>query len=307
MLEVDAIIVGGGPAGLSAAIYLARFNRSVVVIDHGEGRSTSSEVNENYLGFPEGIASTELRQLGRRQAERFGTGFIDAFVDSIQREGDGFVVNGVAPAARGRTLILATGVTDILPQFENEDARDYWGTSLYWCITCDGYKARGASVMVVGNDDSAATTCLQFLEFTDKLTFVSNQPEGRCAVSDEQRDALRAAGVDFYEGRLKRVDGTGGRMRAVELEDGRRIELEFLFNQQGAVPNSDLARALGVPIDESGYVTVDAEQRTSVRRVYAAGDLTKAYAHQVATAAHEGATAAISANYDLYSPEQREH
>jgi len=302
----DCVIVGGGPAGISAAIYLARFNRSVIVCDHGDGRWTTREINENYLGFPDGIAAMQLRELGRRQAERFGAAFADLFVQDVQRGEGAFTVRGDNGEACGRTIILATGVQDILPEFDNADAREYFGMSLFWCITCDGYKTRGARVAIVGNDDGAATTALQFLNFTDQIALITNAPHGACRINVRKRAGLEAAGIPLYEGTITTIEGSGGRMSAVDLDDGRRVELDFMFNQQGARPNAALARQLGIVCDPQGYVRVDNEQRTNVPFVYAAGDLTKEFAHQIVTAAHEGATAGTTANYDLYRPDQRE-
>ena len=302
----DCVIVGGGPAGLAAAIYVARYNRSVVVADHGKGRSTSHETNDNYLGFPEGVKSTELRERGERQAARFGTHFAECKIEHIAKDGDVFVARADGDELRGRTLILATGVMDILPECEGQDVRDFFGKSLFWCITCDGYKVRGGRVAVVGGTDEAATTCLQFLNFTDRLTLITNRPPGKAEISDEKRGHLRANGIPVIEAGVQRLEGDDGCLRAAMLDNGRAVEMDYMFNQQGARPNSLLAREIGVAVDEAGYVKTDNEQRTNVRLVYAAGDVTKPFAHQVVTAAHEGATAGQAANYDLYRPDQRE-
>jgi thioredoxin reductase (NADPH) len=302
----DCVVVGGGPAGLSAAIYVARYNRTVVVADHSEGRWTTPEVNDNYLGFPDGIASRALREHGRRQAARFGAVFVQCKVEGVSREDGVFVATGGATELRGRTLILATGVRDCLPEFDNADPREYFGKSLFWCITCDGYKVRGARVAVVGSTDSAATTALQFLNFTDQLCMITDRRPGEDEISARKRADLDAAGIALYESGVSCIIGDEGRMRAVTLDDGRGVDLDFMFSQQGSRPNSSLARSLGVTCGDSGYVLTDNEQRTNVSHVYAAGDVTKAFAHQVVTAAHEGATAGQAANYDLYRPEQRE-
>ncbi len=306
METYDCVIVGGGPAGLSAAIYLARYHRSVMVTDHGEGRSTTHEINENYLGFPDGVASKELRALGKQQAERFGARFTDCKIEEVRSEDGHFRTLGEGHDLRGRTIIFAMGVKDKLPEFDNKDAQDYFGKSLFWCITCDGHKVQGARVAIVGASDEAATTCLQFLNFTDKLTMITNRPDGKAEFSDRKRQQLAEAGIPLLEGTIGPLRGSDGMMTAVELDDGRGIELDFMFNQQGARPNSLLAKSLGVAMDDAGYIKVDTEQHTNVERVYAAGDVTREFAHQVVTAAHEGATAAQSANYDLYRPEQRE-
>jgi thioredoxin reductase (NADPH) len=205
----------------------------------------------------------------------------------------------------GRTLIFATGVRDYLPEFENEDVNNFFGKSLFWCITCDGHKVRGKPVVVVGQDDEAATTTLQFLNFTPQLTMLTNRRQGEHRISEKKEAQLAGAGIPLVEGRLKKVYGDDGFMEEVELDDGRRIATEFMFSQQGARPNTLLARPLGLDMNAEGYIKVDEEQRTNVPMFFAAGDVTREYAHQVVTAAHEGSTAACTANYELYRPEQR--
>jgi thioredoxin reductase (NADPH) len=301
----DCVIVGGGPAGLSAAIYLARYNRSVVVADHGSGRSTTHETNENYLGFPDGIKSTDLRDLGKRQAMRFGAEFVDCKIEEIVRLEDGFRASCDGIDLNGRTLILATGVRDYLPEFENRDVNEFFGKSLFWCITCDGHKVRDSRVIVIGRDDEAATTTLQFLNFTRQLTLVTNRRTGDHEISNEKQRHLADAGIPLIEDEVSKVYGREGFMNAIQLDGGQRLEVEYMFSHQGARPNTLLAKPLGVDLDEIGYIKVDAEQRTNVPMIFAAGDVTREYAHQVVTAAHEGSTAACSANYELYRPDQR--
>lgn len=297
----DCAIVGGGPAGLSAAIYVARYNRSAVVIDAGEGRSTTHEHNENYLGFPDGIAQRELRRLGQRQAARFGAEFLAATVHAAHARGAAFVLrhdgNGGTGELRARTVILATGVVDEFPDIP--DIEDYVGRCVFWCITCDGYKSRGKHVVVVGDTDEASATCLQFAAFTDRLTLATNVARGKARLSEKQRARLQRAGVRLIEGRVSGVEGDGKQIRRLCCDGGGSTELDMIFSQLGSHPNTALAGQLGVTLD-NGYVKTDHEQRTSVERVFAAGDVTRVFAHQVVTAAHEGATAAITANYELY-------
>lgn len=298
----DCAIVGGGPAGLSAAIYVARYNRTALVVDFGEGRSTSHETNENYLGFPDGVTARDLRELGQKQASRFGVRFLESKVDQIDRDGDEFLLLCDEREVRARTVILATGVVDIFPDFP--DVEGYVGKSLFWCITCDGYKARGKRVAVVGKDDEAATTCMQFLNFTDRLTFITNCTQDGCKLTSKGRGRLERAGIPIFESPIADVNGADGVLRAIRLEDGQCVETDMMFNQQGCRPNSQLAASLGAETEEE-YIKVDEEQRTNIPRLFAAGDVTKMLSHQIVTAAHEGATAGETANYELYRPEQR--
>jgi thioredoxin reductase (NADPH) len=299
----DTIIIGGGPAGLSAAIYLSRYNRSVLALDRGDGRWNTHEHNENYLGFPDGIDTRELRKRGVKQAEKFGAHIQTDVVTEVRKESETFTVTTPNTTHTARSLIIATGVKDLQPTVPNW--HEYWGKSLFWCITCDGYKTRGKKVTVIGNSNDAATTCLQFLNFTQHLTYITNCVNGTCSINKENIDNLKKHNINFIEGYIENLKGTDGQIQEIELEDGTRIETDYMINQQGNSPNSQLAISLGVQTDPPGYILVNEHQKTNIPHLYAAGDVTKIFSHQVATAVHEGATAAESANYDLYESFQK--
>jgi len=300
----DSIIIGGGPAGLSAAIYLGRFNRECIVIDAGHGRTWTHEVNDNYLGYPDGISSKVLRALGEQQARRFNAEFNHDRITSVSCEGEIFALKGAEDSYKSRTLILATGVKDVYPE-AIESIADYIGRSLYWCITCDGYKVRDKNVMIVGDSDDAASTAMQFLNFTNSITFVTNRTENDHQISAKWLERLMTAGIKFYEGKIVSAHGINGMFESIKLDNSEQISLEYMFNQQPALPNNTLAKELGLILSPKGYIETNEEQRTNVPFVYAAGDVTRPYSHQIITAAHEGSMAAQAANYDLYKPEQR--
>ncbi len=299
----DTVIIGGGPAGLSAAIYLARFNRSVVVIEKGGGRWNTNAMNENYLGFPNGIPSRELQALGEEQAKRFGAQFVKDDVSDLVSAKGIFTASGNEQEYHGKTLVLATGVVDLQPIFPN--FKEYLGTSIFWCLTCDGHTMINQKVVVVGHMDDAACSCLQMLNFTQDLTFVTNVEVGRSQLTPKWQERLARANIPVIEGIISDVKGKAGRLKALCLENGRVVETQYLLNQLGATPNSNLATRLGASVNQYGYILTNDEQRTDIPFVYAAGDVTKAFAHQVVSAAHEGSIAAQSANYDLYSPDQK--
>src|SRR5918911_4619665 len=171
----DCAIIGGGPAGLSAAVYMGRMRRGVVVIDDKVGRSTWHQVNRNYLGFPDGVHAIALRELGETQARRYGVSFVDARATGVEETGMGrsrrFTIATTAGDFIARTLILATGVRDNFPRFEGSD--ECIGKSIFWCIICDGYESIGKHVVVLGHGDRAAALALQLLVFTDQVTLVA--------------------------------------------------------------------------------------------------------------------------------------
>lgn len=300
----DVLIVGGGPAGLSAALYLARYDRRTLLLDAGRGRSTWHQINHNYLGFPGGIRATDLRDLGRRQLADYPQVEVrEHTVETLRREPDGtFVAAGPAGAGRGRAVILCTGVVDHYPHFSGWE--EYVGRSMFWCLTCDGYACRGERVVVVGATDEAAATALQLRRFTDQLTLLTNS--AACEVGARFKSRLERADIPLLRDRIASVVGCNGRFEALLTRGGRRIALDQLFAVQGATPQSGLAAQLGVPLSAGGYIEVDAEQRTAVPGIFAAGDATRPFAHQVAAAVHQGGQAASAANYWLYPEELRE-
>lgn len=298
----DALVIGGGPAGLSAALYLARYNRRVIVFDTGHGRSTHHQKNRNYLGFPDGIATIGLRELARRQLEPYEqVTFAHHVVQRISGDGEqGFTVTGQGGHEwHGRVVVLATGVLDHFPHFPGWEA--YVGRSMFWCITCDGYENRGRRILVVGHTDASAGEAMQLHSLTDSIQLLTNSHSYE--ISPKFRKRLDNAGIPVIEDHIHEVEGVDGMMTAVLTRGGVRLELDALFSIQGSTPETELAKQLGVRLAPSGWIDVDSEQKTSVPGVYAAGDVTAIHSHQVSAAVHEGAQAASAANYFLYPPE----
>src|SRR5687768_10746017 len=196
----DCVIVGAGPAGLSAAVYMGRFRRSTLVLDGADGRWSYGQVNDNYLGFPRGVRARRLHALGRAQAERFGVVFRDAVVTRIEARGAAYRLRYRGGYGDARTVIWAAGVRDLWPDFPG--VRRLVGKRLFWCIVCDGWRTLGRSVLLLGKSDRAVGTALQFLTYTRDLTFVTD-PDSR--LSGHCRGKLQEAGIPVRRGRIKRV------------------------------------------------------------------------------------------------------
>lgn len=300
---VDAVVVGGGPAGLSAAIYLGRARRSVAVFDcRRPGRSDWSQVNHNYLGFPDGISAVELGEHGRNQAERFGARFYEAEVAFLTQEHDLFQARAPDRTVSARAVVLATGVTDRWVQFPGYE--DFIGRTLHWCIVCDGYEMRDQRVLVVGNDDQIADLAVQMLTYAKQVTLVTNS--GSLGLPPAALHELDAHNIRVVVGRITGATAKAkGVFKAVQVEGGDDIELDHMFSHQGSDPNNALARALGLKLNAEGFIDIDTEGRTSLAGVYAAGDVTCLFGHQVAAAVHEGATVANALNADLFQRDKR--
>lgn len=303
----DCAVVGAGPAGLSAALYMGRMRRSVVVIDDKEGRSTWHQINRNYLGFPDGIHASRLREVGRMQAQQYDVTFVNSTVGEISAEGQGrdrrFHFTTTQGQIIARTVILATGVSDRFPEFEG--SLDCIGKSMFWCIICDGYETIDKRIVVLGHNNRAASLALEMLVFTKYVTLVSwDKPFN---LSDARMATLREHGVKVYDSRCSLYKcGESKQLEAVVIDDGTEIELDSLFVAQHIEPNTQLAKKLGVMLDEHGFIVSDVEQCTNIEGVYAAGDCTKMYNHQVSSAVHEGGMAAAAANYFLYEDWQKD-
>lgn len=303
LTRYDALVIGGGPAGLTAAIYLARARRSVAVFDCDRtARSDWGQINHNFPGFPDGISILELSDRGRQQAERFGARFFDAEVATLQCAENGFDVTTSGAAFRGRAVVIATGVTDSWARFPGHE--DYIGRSMHWCIVCDGYEMEGQRVVVVGNDEHAAELAIQMLRYeTEGVTVVTNS--GALGISPCMTGALHHHGIQVVVGRIAGARAKAkGEFEALQIEGREEIPLDHLFCGQGAQPNTALARSLGVELNDDGYIRVDTESHTSVTGVFAAGDVTRLFAHQVVTAAHEGATAASALDHHLFTQDE---
>jgi thioredoxin reductase (NADPH) len=299
----DVLVIGGGPAGLSAALYLARFDRRVALFDAGRGRSTWHQVNHNYLGFPGGVPARRRRGGGRDQlAEYPQVTPLEHKIERVRVKGDQFIAEAQARAWSGRAVILCTGVIDHYPHFGGWE--HYVGRSMFWCITCDGYSCKGERVVVAGHTDASASEALQLQRFTDKLTLLTNSDE--CAISQGFQERLRRAGIPLIHDKIVAAEGHDGQLAALCTRGGQRIELDQLFSQQGATPQTKLAADLGAQLSHQGYIVADSEQKTSVPGVFAAGDVTRLHSHQVSTAVHEGGQAATAANYFLYPPDLKD-
>lgn len=294
------MVVGAGPAGLSAAVYMGRFRRSTLVLDSGDGRWSYGQANDNYLGFPRGVSARRLHALGRAQAARFGVAFRDTEVTAIEAHGGAYRLRHRRGTVSARTVIWAAGVRDLWPDFPG--VRRLVGKRLFWCIVCDGWRTLGRAVTLLGNSEKAVGTALQFLTYTRDVTFIADH---RACLSGRCHRKLEHAGIEFRCARVRRVVTGARQTLRIILDDRSELQSDYIFSLYGSEPRTDLLSALPVARTRSGYVRIDEKNRTSLPGFFAAGDVSDKHGHQVVTAVHEGAIAAMSANYVLYPPLQR--
>lgn len=303
----DVIVVGAGPAGLSAALFLARYRRRVLTFHHNSPRNAYSHGVHGFLGN-DGILPGDLLARGRDEVAKYGGLVVEACVTRAERVGEErFRVwrQGGEVAAESfdaRRLLLATGLRDLTPDCPG--FREFYGRSVFHCPDCDGFEVTGERVAVLGRGRSTVGFTLGLLTWTDRLTLISS---GEPGLSDEERDKLSRFDIPVTTRVVASLEGDveAGRLERVCFEDGSTLECDALFFNLGTEPASSLHRMLDCALDEeSGLVRVDDEHQTSVPGLYAAGDLTPRSQLAVVAAA-EGAMAAIHIHKSLVPEDRR--
>lgn len=286
---MDAIIIGGGIAGLQAAIQLGRYKHEVLVIDKEDGRSTLCKRYHNILGYPNGISGQELRQLGKQQAEELGVQFLYDMVVSIHQTQGYFTIHTEKDSFSARKLLIATGVKDNIPPFDA--LYPCLGISVFLCPDCDGYEVKDKKTIVIGNGNVGANMALTLSYWTEELIFINHGGEG---LSKETKTELDEKSILFIDKKIREVNAEGSQLKGYILEDGKQIEGEFSFLAFGGNKvNTDLAKQLGVKILDNQHIKVDARTKmTSVDGIWAAGDVV-AHSEQVTIALGDGSQAAI--------------
>jgi thioredoxin reductase len=286
------VIIGGGAAGLSAALVLSRARRSVVVVDGAEPRNAPAAHMHGFLSR-DGLPPTELLAVGRGEVVGYGGEIRSGVAASVSADGSGFVVKlGDGDVLLARRLLVATGLRDELPDVPG--VKERWGTDVLHCPYCHGYEVRGRRLGVLGGGPNALHQVQLVRQWAADVVFFPNGTE----VDDEQREHLDARAIGIAEGKVARVVVADDRLEGVELESGYVVARDALFVGPRFVPNADLLADLGAAVDEQGWVVVDGTGRTSVPGVWVAGNAVNPRA-QVITAAGEGSAAAIALNADL--------
>lgn len=298
----DAVIVGGGLAGLSAAIYLGRSRRHTLVVDNGHSMARWEPAVENYLGFPQGLSGRSLLDRGRAQVQRFGARMIADEIVRIRCQSDTFLVEGSDDSYRGRRVLLATGLTHLLPDIPGADV--CLGRTVLFCKDCDAYRVQGKRIAVYGRRNEAARYALAMLAFSPSITIVTN---GQRPAWDPLYQAyLSEYGIRVRAEPVKELVHRDGTLQMVLFRSGEPCEVQAMFTTRGDVFHTALAEGLGAAEDAEGQLIVDADMRTTIEGLYAAGCVTPANC-QMIIAAGQGATAAQAIDRDLFDESLQRH
>jgi thioredoxin reductase len=293
--DVDALVVGGGPAGLSAATWLGRHRRRTLVVDAGDHRNRRTGAVHGVLGrdpvAPARFRDDALADLARYPHVELRRGTVTA----IGRGPLGFTAEVDGTAVTASRIVLATGVRDRLPDVDGIE--EHYGAGVQHCPTCEGFEARDRPVVVLGWGAHVPAFATELLDWASDVAIVCHGQ--RPDVTPDQLDRLREVGISIVDDHVARLVGPRGGLRAVRLRDGRELPAAMVFFSIGHDANVDLAVALGCELTTEGVVAVDADQRTTVAGVYAAGDVTPGM-QLVNVALGEGTVAGVACARSLH-------
>jgi thioredoxin reductase (NADPH) len=299
---LDCLIIGGGPAGLTAAIYLARFHLDILVVDGGKSRASSIPCTRNHAGYPEGIAGKELLRRMREQACKYGAKIETEVVTRLERGEDGlFTAAWGSGSATARAVLLATGITNRRPPMEEELHDDALARGLVrYCPICDGYEVTDKRVGVIGSDSHGVAEAVFVRSYTADVTLIA--PDTALLLKPEDSRKLKAAGIECVDGPAQAVAITGECI-VVDTAEGH-YTFDSIYPALGSDTHTQLAEMVGADLSGDSCIKVDSHQRTSVAGLYAAGDVVIGL-DQISHAMGEGGVAATTIRNDLCVNEPR--
>ena len=292
----DCLIIGGGPAGLTAAIYLSRFHMAVRVVDSGKSRASWIPCTRNVPGFTEGISGDELLLRMRRQAEKYGTAFSKGRVTRLDRLDGGFRAEWGEGSARARSVLLATGVRNRRPDMDEELHDEALARGLIrYCPICDGYEVTDKKLGVIGSGSHGVAEAVFLRGYTADITLIA--PDKAHQLEPEDIARLREHGIDCVDGPAR---GVAAQKDCIVVETAAGFHaFDSVYPALGSDTHTELAEQIGVALTrETGCIAVDDHQRTNVPGAYAAGDVVIGL-DQISHAMGEGGVAATTIRNDL--------
>jgi thioredoxin reductase (NADPH) len=293
---LDCLIIGGGPAGLTAAIYLARFRRKFCVIDSGASRAALIPISHNYPSYPQGIAGTELLKRMRQQAEHYGAKILDGKVNKLEQT-DKFVFSAATENTiiLSRTILLATGAIDIEPALPEVEHAIHCGLVRH-CPICDAYEVINQKIAIIGHDDHAAKEALFLRNYSQKITLLTLGTA--CTVSNKIKQQLLQANIRLLTTRVQHIVCRDNKFKAVILENRQTEDFDTVYSALGEIFCSKLAGQLGAKQNSKSCLIVNKHQRTSIPGLYAAGDVVSGLS-QICVATGQAAIAATAIHTSL--------
>jgi thioredoxin reductase (NADPH) len=287
-MNVDCLVIGAGPAGLTAAVYIARFRRSLAVIDNGQSRAALIPRSHNCPGYPDGIAGTELLGRLRTQAERYGVQVRQALVERLEAAGGGFVADLGGEKIFARKVLIATGIVDKEPEMKGLKEAIHEGC-IRLCPICDAYDVIDRKLGVYGPPNTAWGHAVWLRTYSRDIDFLV--PNGSDPPDREAVQGLAAGGVTLVQEPVVEIFMTEALRAAARTQSGKVREYDVIYPSLGARPRSQLAARLGAKLSEAGEVVVDNHQHTTVPGLYAAGDVVDAL-NQISVGMGQAAIAA---------------
>jgi len=284
----DTLIIGGGPGGLTAAIYLRRFRRDILVVDKGHSRLDLIPVTHNFPGFPDGIRGSALLDNLRCQLGNYGGSVTPGEIASLAREGELFVAGLGDALVRARTVLLATGIADAGLPIENWHAAVAAG-AVRLCPVCDGYDVIDKRIAVVSSAVNPVGHALFMRTFSAHVTLF--QRDASLELSADQQAQLDLARVRCIASPLKGIGMSDSMQPVLHTDDGEAHHFDVVYPMLGESARSDLAAGLGAEVSDCGELVVDRHQQTTVPGLYAVGDVTRGL-NQISVAAGQAAVAA---------------
>jgi thioredoxin reductase (NADPH) len=293
---LDCLIIGGGPAGLTAAIYLARFRLDILVIDAGDSRASWIPCSHNHAGYPEGINGKELLRLMREQAQKYGAKIETGRVTRLEKGEDGlFSADWGCGAQATRSVLLATGITNRRPLMDPELHDDAMARGLIrYCPICDGYEVTDKRVGVIGSGTNGVGEAIFLRSYTCDVTLIA--PDRALDLTAEENERLKAAGVTTIDGPAEAV-GVTENCITVDTAAGL-MTFDSIYPALGSDTHTQLGEMVGAKLAEDGCFLCETKMRTSVEGLYAAGDVVHGL-DQISHAMGEGGQAATTIRNDL--------
>jgi thioredoxin reductase (NADPH) len=300
---LDCLVIGGGPAGLTAAIYLARFHLDILVVDGGKSRASWIPCTHNHAGYPDGISGKELLERMRAQAQKYGAKIETEQVTKLERDEETgiFTATWGSGCERARTVLLATGVTNRRPPMDEELHWDALERGLIrYCPICDGYEVTDKKIGVIGSDSHGVAEAVFIRSYTADVTLIA--PDTALNLSREDQQKMKGAGIDCVDGPAQAVAITGDCI-VVDTAEGH-YTFDSVYPALGSDTHTQLGEMVGAKLAEDGCFLCDTHQRTSVEGLYAAGDVVHGL-DQISHAMGEGGVAATTIRNDLCAARPR--